>query len=188
MDELGLFIRIGLSTLFLSTGLSKWNKIHHHQLTVEQYQILPKRLVPFFARAEVWVEILVGIGLLVGITYAAMGAGVLLLMYSIAITINLLRGRNHISCGCGGLAGDHALSWWLVTRNLFLFCGAVYAALYGAALFSVETFFANQTVDKAFSTNAIWKVFSSYAILLVLIFANEIVQLRKQIKNLLHTD
>lgn len=188
MEELGLFIRIGLSTLFLSAGFSKWNKMFHHQLTVEQYWILPKRLVPFFARAEVWLEILVGIGLLFGITYAAFGAGILLLMYSIAITVNLLRGRNHISCGCGGMAGDHMLSWWLVARNLFLLCGALFVASYGAAQFSLEAFFTSQTLDKTFSAYAIWKVISCYAILLVLIFVNEMVQLWKQIKNLLHTD
>lgn len=188
MEELGLFLRICLSTLFLSAGLSKWNKIFHHQLLVEQYQILPKRFVPLFARAEVWIEILSGVGLLVGITHAAYAAGILLLMYTIAIIINLLRGRNHISCGCGGLAGDHTLSWWLVTRNLFFFCGALYTTAYGGQLFSVEAFFADQTVDKALGAHTIWKVISCYAILLVLIFANEMVQLRKQIKHLVPAD
>lgn len=188
MEELGLFIRLGLSTLFLSAGLSKRNKIFHHQLTVEQYQILPKRLVPIFARVEVWLEILVGIGLLFGIAHAAIGAGILLLMYSIAIAINLLRGRNHISCGCGGLAGDQVLSWWLVARNILLFASALYAASYGGELFSVEAFFVDQTIDKAVGVFAFWQVISCYAILLVLIFANEMFRLKKQVKNLLRVD
>ncbi|MGO4119283.1 MauE/DoxX family redox-associated membrane protein, partial [Rhizobium ruizarguesonis] len=44
----------------------------------------------------------------------------LLVVYSVAITINLVRGRNEISCGCGGVLGTHNLSWKLVIRNIFL--------------------------------------------------------------------
>jgi hypothetical protein len=38
--------------------------------------------------------------------------------------VNLLRGRDHISCGCGGASGDQTLSWALVARNL-AFAGLV---------------------------------------------------------------
>jgi hypothetical protein len=45
------------------------------------------------------------------------------LIYGLAIAINLLRGRLHISCGCGlgNSSGENQpLSWMLVLRNILL--------------------------------------------------------------------
>jgi hypothetical protein len=39
-------------------------------------------------------------------------------LYGAAITINLLRGRQHIDCGCGG--DGTPISWGLVLRNAVL--------------------------------------------------------------------
>lgn len=42
----------------------------------------------------------------------------LLLLYAVAIAINLLRGRYDIDCGCGGESTP--ISWGLVVRNIVL--------------------------------------------------------------------
>jgi hypothetical protein len=44
----------------------------------------------------------------------------LLLVYTAGISINLLRGRRNIDCGCSGPSSRHELSGWLVLRNLLL--------------------------------------------------------------------
>ena len=49
------------------------------------------------------------------------------------MAVNLLRGRDHISCGCGGASGEQTLSWALVVRNL------VFAAVLGAAAASAAS-------------------------------------------------
>jgi hypothetical protein len=53
----------------------------------------------------------------------AMLAGTLFGVYSVAIAINLMRGRDRIDCGCGGLGQE--LSWFLVGRNLLLIAGCI---------------------------------------------------------------
>ncbi|HEX5789044.1 MAG TPA: MauE/DoxX family redox-associated membrane protein [Woeseiaceae bacterium] len=62
-------------------------------------------------------------------TAAAAATVALLTAYTLAIAVNLLRGRRYISCGCG-LAGGGAeyLSWGLVLRNAFLVGVALLAA------------------------------------------------------------
>ena len=52
--------------------------------------------------------------------WAILAIAVLLLVYTLAIGINLLRGRRDIDCGCGGPARRQTLSGWLVARNLVL--------------------------------------------------------------------
>ena len=42
----------------------------------------------------------------------------LFVLYAVAISINLFRGRRHIDCGCGG--DGTAIGWGLVVRNVVL--------------------------------------------------------------------
>jgi hypothetical protein len=63
-------------------------------------------------------------------TSGALGAVALLAVYSIAIGVNLGRGRRTIDCGCGALGARQPISEWLVVRN---------AALAGAALLTLRT-------------------------------------------------
>ena len=60
----------------------------------------------------------------------------LLVLYSAAIAINLLRGRRDIECGCGGAATHVPLSGWLLARNAALMATAlaVHAAPQALAL------------------------------------------------------
>lgn len=46
-------------------------------------------------------------------------AAAIFLTFVLAISINLLRGRNEVSCGCFGGRSDN-ISWHLVARNLAL--------------------------------------------------------------------
>jgi hypothetical protein len=51
-----------------------------------------------------------------------MGAGLLLLIYALAMGWQQLNGRR-VDCGCGG-SQSLPVSWGLVLRNLFLACGS----------------------------------------------------------------
>ncbi|MGG1662592.1 MauE/DoxX family redox-associated membrane protein [Brevibacillus sp. NRS-1366] len=122
MEELTLIVRIFLGTLLLSTSVSKFRNLEEHMLIIKEYRLLPSFLLYPFARIESAFELLTGALLFSGVFQqtGAMLAGLLLTIYSVAIAVNLLRGRRDISCGCGGAAGDHPISWWLVGRNLLL--------------------------------------------------------------------
>lgn len=90
-------------------------------LALEQYQLLPESLGPFVAWSLPLAEIAAALALLPlpSRPWGALAAAALLTLVTVAVTINLLRGRAHIDCGCGGQSGQH-LSWALVLRNLVL--------------------------------------------------------------------
>ncbi|NRR24372.1 MauE/DoxX family redox-associated membrane protein [Brevibacillus sp. MS2.2] len=128
MEELTYACLIGFATLFFSTSVNKIRNLDSHFIMIKNYKIIPKKLIPFFLYTEITLEIIVGITLMLGL-YQGLGIFImigLLSVYSLAISINLLKGNNNISCGCGGLVGDHKLSWKLVFRNLGFLAVAVW--------------------------------------------------------------
>jgi uncharacterized membrane protein YphA (DoxX/SURF4 family) len=185
MEELALFCRLALSTVFLSAGFSKIGKWEHHRIIVEEYQIMPIRWVPLLVRVEVWLEVLVGFLLLLGVSMGAWLGSVLLVAYTVAIGINLLRGRNTISCGCGGVVGDHQLSWKLVLRNLGLLAANLYGLQYIREFGSVEAWW--HTGDSTVLLNSgVWMtVLASCATILTWMLASDLVLLRRRIRALL---
>jgi hypothetical protein len=91
--------------------------------TLADYHILPAR---WSVAAAVLIALLEGIAILAIIAPAsrqqgAVLAATLFVLYSAAMAVNLLRGRDHIDCGCGGTG--QPLSWFLVGRNLLLVAG-----------------------------------------------------------------
>jgi hypothetical protein len=92
------------------------------------YRLIPDALVWPVARLLPVIEAALGIGILVPVTRQAalVGVAALVLLYAVAMAINLVRGRRSIDCGCGGAA--HPLSWGLVARNLVLAAAAMIAS------------------------------------------------------------
>ncbi len=63
---------------------------------------------------------------------SALAAGCLLLLFTAAITTNIIRGRTHIDCGCFQSELRQELSLDLVLRNAALIAIAGYAASFPA--------------------------------------------------------
>ncbi|MDU5142788.1 MAG: MauE/DoxX family redox-associated membrane protein [Paenibacillus dendritiformis] len=122
VEALSVFCRLLLALIFISSCVSTLRQWHAHIGIIKDYDLLPEALVKWFAVLEHSVKWLVGMLLFWGSysSSAAITGSGLLLIYSIAIMINLLRGTREISCGCGGIVGNHSLSWTLVLRNLLL--------------------------------------------------------------------
>src|SRR6202035_3730715 len=84
------------------------------------YGLLPSAARLRLSRAVPFLEALVAVGLLldsVRIAAACVGI-VLLLAYAGAITVNLLRGRRELACGCGGPDDRRPIAAWMVWRNV----------------------------------------------------------------------
>jgi hypothetical protein len=95
---------------------------------VEQYRIAPRRLALIAARILPPLELVAAAALVLPITSGA-GAVLglcLMVLFTVAITVNLARGRVSIDCGCGGASGQK-LSTGLVLRNLVVTFGLVVA-------------------------------------------------------------
>jgi hypothetical protein len=117
----GLAGSIGVGLILLGAG---FGKLRHRALlpgVIANYRLLPAALVMPTAIVLPLVEIAVGALLLGGIRPlpVLLGAG-LLGLFALAMAINLLRGRAHISCGCGRKELSQSLSWPLVARNIAL--------------------------------------------------------------------
>jgi hypothetical protein len=119
-------VATGLICLVLARALlHKLTARAEFEATLGEYRILPQS---WTAVAAVCFVVLEAIAIVAIIAPASRQQGAILAaglfsLYSLAMAINLLRGRDRIDCGCGG-AGQH-LSWFLVARNLLLVAGCV---------------------------------------------------------------
>lgn len=126
---LQLIIALGLALLFLNAGVHKLRNGPRFAAALAEYHLLPDRWTSPAARALALLEILIAPALLAPPTRpgAGMLAAALFTVYAGAITINLLRGRSYIDCGCGDR--PQLLSPWLLLRNALLTGGALMLTL-----------------------------------------------------------
>ena len=97
--------QIALGLFFVVAALPKIADPPSFAHMVYNYRILPGPLVNIVALAMPWAELFMGIALVCGIwrRTAASLVGALLLVFIVAISVNLLRG-NAIDCGCFDVA------------------------------------------------------------------------------------
>ncbi|HUE66181.1 MAG TPA: MauE/DoxX family redox-associated membrane protein [Rhizomicrobium sp.] len=86
---------------------------------IANYRILPRWLTLPAASLLPPVEMILSILLLSAQfrLWSALAAIVLLILFAVAMTINITCGREHIDCGCGETFLRQTLNWALVARN-----------------------------------------------------------------------
>ncbi len=88
-----------------------------------QWNILPDPFLTWYIMALVWVEVITGLFLVLGL-FTRFSAGVIalcLLSFVIGIIVNMVRGRTLGECGCFGGAFDFGKSFVeLLVRDLIL--------------------------------------------------------------------
>jgi hypothetical protein len=117
-----LLVRGAFALLFASAAWHKLGDRRAFASVLAAYRVLPASAV---SMAAVLIAALEGAVALAWVapglgTMAAGGAVVLLAIYSLAIAVNLVRGRRTIDCGCGILGARQPISEWLIVRNLLL--------------------------------------------------------------------
>jgi uncharacterized membrane protein YphA (DoxX/SURF4 family) len=170
---LTLIAAICLSALFATAALHKWREPLHFEGVLGQYKLLPRKWVGVTAKTIPYFELIIALLLLINLsrTLAAIMALLTLSVYSLAIAINLSRGRREIDCGCGGQATQ--LSSTLIWRNLCLLSIATAAlvpnsprvlssldlvvALIGAAAFGLCYISWNQLLANHSYKQKVWK-------------------------------
>ena len=113
-------LRLALALVFAIGVAHKANHMGSFASTVKQYRLLPDSVAPPAALGILAAECVVIVLLVWDPRLAGLTAAGLLLLYSIAISVNLIRGRRDIDCGCSGPAMRQTLSGWLVIRNVLL--------------------------------------------------------------------
>ena len=154
-----LFIRFIVGILLLSVALSKLLHRHDFRSAIQDYRLIPATLEKSLNLSELLsstvptLELLLGIALISGIllTPALLLSLLLFGVYTIALIINLRRGRSELSCGCGGILGNHRISWWMVGRNILLLAGLLLLLITPSVPFQIDllsgTGFHAQPVD-----------------------------------------
>jgi uncharacterized membrane protein YphA (DoxX/SURF4 family) len=118
--------QIALGVFFVVAALPKIADPPSFAHMVYNYRLLPGPLVNLAALAMPWAELMVGIALICGLwrRAAAYLVGALLLLFIVAISVNLARG-NAIDCGCfdvtaAGLTYDERIRdmWMVIWRDV----------------------------------------------------------------------
>lgn len=132
--------QIALGVFFIVAALPKITDPPGFAHMIYNYRLLPGPLVNLAALTMPWAELLMGVALICGIwrRTAATLVGVLLAIFIVAISVNLLRG-NAIDCGCFDVAEagksveqKFADMWVVILRDVGMLL-LVAQGLFGAA-------------------------------------------------------
>jgi hypothetical protein len=118
-----------VGVVFVAAGSLKLRDRRQFRAEVADYQVLPSGLVPVAAALLPPVELIGGALVLIRPT-RMVATGVLavcLLAFTMAVVVNLRRGRTDISCACFGGRSRH-IDWFIVGRNGVM-CIALVAGL-----------------------------------------------------------
>jgi hypothetical protein len=120
--QVGIAVRTLIALVYLSAAIGKLRHLSVFHGVVANYRLLPSFLVAPVAYGLPPVEAAIGAALLLGLrsAWAEWAAAGLLLVFALAMGINLRRGRSNIDCGCFQSALRQPLRWALVMRNIVL--------------------------------------------------------------------
>jgi len=119
---LHLASRLALGGLLLWAGLIKVGDQQGMTLAIDSYQLLPDAMVRPLAAALPWVEVALGLFLILGlfVRFSAIATGLLLVAFLVGMALAKARGLA-IDCGCfGGGGPGQGVSWFDIVRDLVL--------------------------------------------------------------------
>ena len=102
---LTVVVRIGLGIIFIVAALPKIADPPSFAHMIYNYRLLPGALINMVALVLPWMELLCGVALVLGVwkRTAAMLVGAMLVVFLVAISINVMR-LHPIDCGCFDLS------------------------------------------------------------------------------------
>lgn len=126
MHLITVLLRIALSGVFGVAGVTKLLDPRGTRDAVKNFGA-PEPLVPAVSLALPIVELAIAVGLLFSYTsrVSAIAALLVLMLFILAISVNLARGRTH-DCHCFGQLYSRPLGWPTLARNITFALGAVF--------------------------------------------------------------
>lgn len=159
LAEFGVTIRAAIALIFLTAAIGKIRNWTAFEGVVANYRLLPDRLVKPVALALPPFELAIAIALPFGAAIVDWAAASLLLLFGMAMGLNLARGRDHIDCGCFQSALRQKLRWVLVVRN-----GLLALSLAPASLFAWSHPSLAQLAEGSFAGAVLFITLQSFAI------------------------
>jgi uncharacterized membrane protein YphA (DoxX/SURF4 family) len=126
-----LAVRVFLGFLFLYASLDKIFSPGAFAETVYNYRIIPEGMIHIFAVVLPWLELLLGLLLIVDLWLpgAVLVANALLMMFLGAIVFNIARGLN-IDCGCFSSSGSSSSMFYYLIRDAFFLILSLCAGIF----------------------------------------------------------
>lgn len=114
-------IRIVAGAILLWSSIAKLKQPHDFLQTVYSYELVGPAIGMIVAMVLPWLELLLGMCLLLGVLSggALLGGVLLSVIFTVAIASVLYRGLD-ISCGCFGAGQGHAISTATLLRSAML--------------------------------------------------------------------
>lgn len=136
---LGLAIRVTAAAVWLVAGAAKVGELEHFHDQVDQYQLLPHALEAAFAYTLPFVELLVGIYLLLGLMtrIAALVGCALMVLFVVAQAQAWARGLT-LDCGCFGTLTHERVGAPTILRDFALGLPTLAIAIWPARLLSLD--------------------------------------------------
>ena len=128
---LGFFARIVLGGVLITAGWLKAFNVSDAENAVRAYKVLPLKLADLVGITLPWVEIGLGLLLILGVAtrISAILAGAIMILFIIAISQAALRGLS-IDCGCFGGGGQVAQGETKYLEEILRDTGLTLLALY----------------------------------------------------------
>lgn len=139
----GLLSRLILGGVLFAAGWLKLFSPAKSQMAVRAYELLPISIANFMGIVLPWVEVAIGLTLILGIAvrFSAIIGGALMIAFILAISQASLRGLS-IDCGCFGGGGtvEPGQTKYLIEifRDLALALLALYLVRYPMTRFAIE--------------------------------------------------
>jgi len=131
----------------LHAGLSKLRpqNRNYYRGVAEAYEVVPRYLLSAFPLIVGSAETLIAIATVTAqtATLGLIAAMVLLSLYGLVFTKQLLEGKADVDCGCAGPDVDVKISPMLVLRNIVLVGLCIFAITVGSDSFSLSSLAAN---------------------------------------------
>lgn len=125
------FYRLALGGVIFVAGVLKVRTPEKSAMAVRAYELLPTNIANIFGYTLPWIEMAIGIFLLIGIAVkpSAVAGGILMAVFIGAISQAWVRGLN-IDCGCFGGGGKIAAKDTKYLPEIIRDFGLVLAALF----------------------------------------------------------
>ena len=127
-STIAIIIRLILGFLFLYASLDKIIYPSKFAEIIYNYRVLPVELVNICAILVPWIEVIIGVMLLIGIWVdaSAFMLSSITFVFTFLIISAIFRGLN-IECGCFSLDAEGSLvSWKRVIEDIFILIGGLY--------------------------------------------------------------
>lgn len=132
--------RLFLGIIFLVSFVSKANDTRGFIAILAAFKLIPNAWVQPFAFTLISLESIIAALLLTGwqSRVAAALCGFLLVIFTVALSLSLLRGRSDLECGCFGAKRAQKINLNLISRNIGLLVVAMCIVRWGGGLLALD--------------------------------------------------